>query len=62
MYVNGLLKSNNLDQYLDGVLFPGEDKTQDCQNLMTCFENICIKLGVSIASEKTEVHVPSLST
>jgi hypothetical protein len=56
VYVSSIVqyqsKSNNLDHYLDNVVFAGEEKTQDCQNLMTCFENICITLGVPIASEK----------
>jgi hypothetical protein len=46
--------SENLDHYLDDFFFAGKANSNDCQSLMTAFVNICNKLRVPIADEKTE--------
>lgn len=46
--------SENLDHYLDDFFFAGTANSNDCQSLMTTFVNICNKLQVPIADEKTE--------
>jgi hypothetical protein len=46
--------SENLDHYLDDFFFAGKANSNDCQSLMTTFINICKKLQVPIADEKTE--------
>jgi hypothetical protein len=46
--------SGNLDQYLDDFFFAGKANSNDCQSLMITFINICNKLQVPIADEKTE--------
>ena len=46
--------SENLDHYLDDFFFAGKVNSNDCQSLMTTFINICKKLQVPIADEKTE--------
>ena len=45
--------SENLDHYLDDFFFAGKANSNDCQSLMTTFINICKKLQVPIADEKT---------
>ena len=46
--------SENLDHYLDDFFFAGKANLNDCQSLITTFVNICNKLQVPIADEKTE--------
>lgn len=46
--------SSDLDHYLDDFFFAGLAETSDCQNLMTAFINVCKRLNVPIADEKTE--------
>lgn len=45
--------TDNLDHYLDGFFFAGEATKNDWKNLMTVFANVCLRLGVPIADEKT---------
>jgi hypothetical protein len=40
--------------YLDDFLFAGADKTSNCSKLMNTFTEVCSKLGVPIAGDKTE--------
>ena len=46
--------SENLDHYLDDFFFAGKAYSNDCQSLITTFVNICNKLQVPFADEKTE--------
>ena len=48
------MHSENVDHYLDDFFFAGKANSNDCQSLMTTFINICKKLQVPIADEKTE--------
>jgi hypothetical protein len=45
--------SENLYHYLDDFFFTGKANSNDCQSLLTTFINICNKLQVLIADEKT---------
>lgn len=45
--------TDNLDHYLDDFFFAGEATKNDWKNLMTVFANVCLRLGVPIADEKT---------
>jgi len=45
--------TDNLDHYLDDFVFAGEATKNDCKFLMTAFANVCLRLGVPIADEKT---------
>lgn len=45
--------TENLDHYLDDFFFAGEANKNDCKLLMTAFANVCLRLGVPIADEKT---------
>lgn len=45
--------TDNLDHYLDDFFFTGEATKNDWKNLMTVFANVCLRLGVPIADEKT---------
>ena len=44
----------DIDHYLDDFLFAGAEQTNNCSKLMNAFANICSRLGVPIANEKTE--------
>ena len=46
-------KSNDLDHYLDDFFFAGKANSSNCFELMTHFDNICHRIGVPIAEEKT---------
>ena len=46
--------SENVGHYLDDFFFAGKANSNNCQSLMTTFINICKKLQVPIADEKTE--------
>ena len=46
--------SDKVDHYLDDIFFVGESNTNQCQNLMDIFINVCERMGVPIAHEKTE--------
>ena len=46
--------SDNVDHYLDEFVVVGESNTNQCQNLMDIFVNVCERMGVPIAHEKTE--------
>ncbi|XP_033733376.1 uncharacterized protein LOC117322521 isoform X1 [Pecten maximus] len=44
---------NTVSHYLDDFIFAGKRGSQDCQILMSTFDNSCRELGVPIAEEKT---------
>jgi hypothetical protein len=46
--------SSDLDHYLDYFFFAGLAEISDCQSLMKAFINVCKRLNVPIADEKTE--------
>ena len=46
--------SDKVDHYSDDIFFVGESNTNQCQNLMDIFINVCERMGVPIAHEKTE--------
>ena len=45
--------TDNLEHYLDDFFFAGEATKNDCKFLMTAFENVCLRLWVPIADNKT---------
>ncbi|VDI81167.1 Hypothetical predicted protein [Mytilus galloprovincialis] len=46
--------SNNIDHYLDDFLFGGKSDSDECEQLMFQYDEICKNLGVPLANEKTE--------
>lgn len=46
--------SDNVDHYLDDFFFVGESNTKQYQNLMDILVNVCERMGVPLAHEKTE--------
>ena len=47
-------RSKDIDHYLDDFLFAGEAHTGECDRLMNSFKNVCNRLNIPIADEKTE--------
>ena len=45
--------SENIDHYLDDFFFAGSAGTNDCQVLLDSFFNVCDRLNVPLAKEKT---------
>lgn len=48
-------------RYLDDFLFPGKKGSSKCQDFMGIFHQLAAKLGVPLASEKTEGPTAKLS-
>lgn len=46
-------KSNSIVHYVDDFCLIAPDRPS-CQRLISCFENVCAKLGVPLASDKSE--------
>lgn len=44
----------DLKHYVDDFLFGGKPLTTDCLSIMHCFFRICARLGIPVATEKTE--------
>jgi len=43
-----------LDHYLDDFFFAGQDSINDCQMLMSAFQELCVKLGIPLVEDKTK--------
>jgi hypothetical protein len=41
-----------LDHYLDDLFSAGQDSTNDCQMLMSAFQELCVELGIPLAEDK----------
>ena len=52
--VRKISTGGSLLHYIDDFLFVGRQGTLDCENLMKNFHEVCQRLGVPIAPEKTE--------
>lgn len=42
-----------LDHYLDDFIFAGKERSNHCKELMNCFSDTCMELGIPIAEDKS---------
>lgn len=51
--VRSRTKKDSIEHYLDDFFFIGKSQSDECNNLMSVFREVCFELGVPIAEEKT---------